>query len=177
MAQLNPKQFIRSLLIDDIGKLIKDHPYISFILMGIGIEYLGKCINTEKKDWNFSKPGSRKTFENAIKSIPSLKKYETYLKSHDMYSSFRCGLAHALTPKNQITLSSKQEMAHITEHDGKINFKAEEFYCDFKQACEFVINQSFPIGDKMNENFLIVPGSEFNSGTDIESGITSSFKE
>jgi len=93
-----------------------------------------------------------------------------------MYSSFRCGLAHALSPKVKITLSSKQEMAHLIEHNDKINLKVEDFYSDFKQACEYVINMSFPTGDKMNENFLFVPGDEFNSGTDIESGITSSFQ-
>jgi len=176
MGKVNPKEFIQSVLIDEIGELISGHPYISFILMGIGIEFLGKCIDSDMKDWNSTQPGSKKTFENAIKLIPNFQKYKSYLDSHDMYNSFRCGLAHALSPKVKITLSSKSEMSHLNKHNDKINLKVEEFYDDFKKACEYVINKSFPIGDKMNENFLIVPGHEFNSGTDIEFGYTSSFQ-
>jgi hypothetical protein len=46
MTTLKLKDFIKSVLIDELGAMIDQHPYISFIMMGIGIEFLGKCINT-----------------------------------------------------------------------------------------------------------------------------------
>lgn len=175
MARLKPKDFIQTVLINEFGELSITHPYISFILMGIGIEFLGKCIDPNLSDWNIS-GRSKKDFENAIKTVPSLKRYETYLSSYDMYNSFRCGLAHAVSPKAQITLSSKQEMGHLVEHNGRLNFKVEDFYKDFKEACDYVIAQSYQTDDKMNKDFLEVPGSTFNSGTLIATGITSSIQ-
>ena len=175
MTILKPKDFIQSVLIDEIGSLIDPHPYISFILMGIGIEFLGKCTDTTLTEWNVS-GRSKRDFENAITTIPSLQKYHPYLSTHDMYSSFRCGLAHAVSPKHKITLSSKQEMGHLLEHNGRLNLKVEDFYADFKIACQYIINQTYSATDKMSGDFLEVPGTSFNAGTTITSGITSSFQ-
>ena len=175
MTRIKPKEFIQTVLINEIGELTDSHPYISFILMGIGIEFIGKCIDKSLTDWNVS-GRSKQDFENAIKAIPSLKKYEPYLASHQMYSSFRCGLAHAVSPKLQITLSSKQEMAHLVESNGRLNLKVEDFYNDFKDACNYIISQNYTNGDKMNADFLEVTGLAFNSGTTINSGITSSLQ-
>lgn len=173
MTTLKSKDFIKSVLIDELGGMINGHPYISFVIMGIGIEFLGKCLATTRNEWN--EGGHSETdFENAIKNFPSLKKYESYLKSHKLYSSFRCGLVHAISPKVQVTLSSKGELGHLIEQGGRINLKVEEFYDDFKQACEYVINMKFAPGDKMNSDFLQVPGKAFNSGTMIQTGMTSS---
>lgn len=173
MKIVKPKEFIKSFLIDEIGNTINDHPYMSFIIMGIGIEFLGKCIDSKLKDWN--KTGrSRADFESAIIKITPLKKYIPYLSSHDMYSSFRCGLAHAVSPKVEITLSSKREMGHLVKNGKQINFKVEDFYQDFKLACEEVIAMHFTQDDKMNSDFLQVPGEGFNSGTNINTSATSS---
>lgn len=175
MKILKPKDFIKKVLIDEVGGMIDRHPYISFIIMGIGIEFLGKCSDTELRHWNV-KGRSPQDFENAIRTIPSLQKYQTYLTTYDLYSSFRCGLAHAVAPKYRITLSSKEELGHLNEHDGRLNLKVEEFYADFKLACEHIINENYPPGDKMNEGFLQVPGDGLKSGTNIPTGITSSFQ-
>jgi hypothetical protein len=164
MTRLKPNDFIRTVLINEIGELVDSHPYLSFILMGIGIEFMGKCIDIRLTDWNES-GRSKLDFESAIKTIPSLKKYEPYLISHQMYSSFRCGLAHAVAPKTQITLSSKEEMGHLIDNNGRLNLKVEDFYQDFKDACNYILTQSYPIGNKMNADFLEVPGAIFNSGT------------
>lgn len=175
MTTLKPKHFIKSVLIDELATMIAGHPYLSFVIMGIGIEFLGKCLATARTDWNEG-GHSQTDFGNAIKSIPSLKKYESYLQTHKLYSSFRCGLAHTISPKVQVTLSSKGELGHLQiEQGGRINLKVEEFYNDFKQACEYIINMNFAPGDKMNLGFLQVPGASFNSGTDIPTGQTSSY--
>lgn len=173
MADMDPKHFIKTVLIDELGQLIPTHPYISFVMMGIGIEFLGKCLDSAHSDWNV--PGrSAANFKEAILTIPSLQRYRTYLHSHKLYSSFRCGLAHAVSPKLQVTLSSKKEMGHLVQHGSSVNLKAEDFYADFRAACEHVISINFPPGDKMNRTFLQVPGTTFNAGTDIENGRTSS---
>ena len=174
MKTLKPKDFIKEVLIDEVGSLIDKHPYISFILMGIGIEFLGKCTDSGLNDWNVS-GRSREDFENAIKRIPSLQKYETHLTTYDMYGSFRCGLAHAAAPKYKITLSSKQETAHLIENNGRLNLKVEDFYADFKAGCEHIRGTSYAVSDKMNRDFLQVPGTGFNSGTNIPTGTTSSY--
>ncbi|MBC8146983.1 MAG: hypothetical protein H8E98_03225 [Bacteroidetes bacterium] len=175
MTILKPKDFIKSVLVDEVDSMIEKHPYISFIIMGIGIEFLGKCIDTSLNDWNV--PGrSKRDFEKAINDIPSLQKYSTYLSTFDLYGSFRCGLAHAVSPKYKITLSSKDEMGHLVQGTGRLNLKVEDFYADFKSAGEYVISLSFTAGDKMEGDFLHVPGTEFNSGTEIKSGATSSLE-
>jgi len=171
MTTLKPKDFIKSVLIDEVGLMINNHPYISFIIMGIGIEFLGKCLATTRSDWHES-GHSGPDFKKAISTIPSLHKYEPYLKTHNLYSSFRCGLAHSISPKLQITLSSKGEFGHMIEHCGELNIKAEDFYSDFKQACEYIINLTFASEDKMSKYFLQVPGEMFNTGTEIPTWLT-----
>jgi hypothetical protein len=175
MARIKTKDFIKTVLIKEIGELSETYPYISFIMMGIGIEFMGKCIDSTLTEWN-TEMRSKRDFENAIKTIPSLKKYEPYLTSHQMYSSFRCGLAHTISPKAQITLSSKEEMPHLVETNGRLNLKVEDFYADFRDACNYLVAINYPAGDKMNADFLEVPGSSFNSGTTISTGMTSSLQ-
>jgi hypothetical protein len=142
--------------------MINGHPYISFIIMGIGIEFFGKCLATTRVDWNEG-AHSGPDFEYAIRNIPSLSRYISYLQTHKLYHSFRCGLVHAISPKVQVTLSSKGELGHLIEQGGRINLKVEDFYDDFRQACEYIIGMNFTPGDKMNLDFLQVPGTSFNS--------------
>ncbi len=47
-----PKDFIQMVLIEGIGDVVKRHPYISFALVAIGIEFLGKCLLIEKNEWH-----------------------------------------------------------------------------------------------------------------------------
>lgn len=173
MAILNAKEFIKTVFIDELGSLINDRPYISFMIMGIGIELLGKCIDQDLEDWNRPKR-SKRDFNDALKNIPSFQKYKPYIDKYDIYSAFRCGLLHSAVPKYAITLSSKNEQAHLVESNDRLNLKVEDFYQDFKEACEFVINDTYPTENKMNKPLLQVPGLGFNSGTNIETGSTSS---
>ncbi len=93
----------------------------------------------------------------------------------NLYGSFRCGLAHAVSPKSKITLSSKGELGHLViDEKGRLNLKIEDFYVDFKSACEFVIAKEFEDNNKMNQDFIEVPGTTFDSGTNIVTGSTSS---
>jgi hypothetical protein len=42
-------------------------------------------------------------------------------------------------------------------HNRKLNLKCEDFYNDFKAACEEVLGMDFPEDNKMNRPLLIVP--------------------
>jgi hypothetical protein len=149
--------------------MIDPHPYLSFIVMATGIEFLGKCIKTDLDEWNPRGIRSSTSFEDAVKNIPSLQRYAPLLTSHNLFDSLRCGLAHSIAPKIKITLSSKKELAHMVGINGRTNLKVEDFYNDFKSACEYVIDTDFPTNNKMNQDFLIVPDSQ-TSGTDAASG-------
>ena len=163
MAILNTKDFIKQVLISEIDLLKNNHPYLAFMIIANGIEFLGKCLDSKLKDWNKS-GRSRDDFELAIEEIPSLKKYMFLIgkgNKFDLYGALRCGLTHSIAPKFPITLSSKLEMKNLVEHQGRINLRVEDFYDDFREGCEFVINKTFPLGDKVESAFLSVPNDKF----------------
>jgi len=176
MRSLSPKEFIQQVFIDEVGDLIEKHPYIAFMIMGIGIEFLGKCLASEDSNWDVEGK-SRSSFKNAVESLSSLKKYEPYLNKdeHDLYGSLRCGLAHAAKPKYKITLSSKNEMAHLVEFGDRLNLRCEDFYSDIKAASEEVIAKNFADIDKMNGRFLAIPNYAMNVDANIATAVTESF--
>lgn len=154
-----PKEFIEQVLIREIGELHEDHPYIAFAIMAIGIEFLGKCLN-EFDDWNESRR-SRKDFELAIDELDSFKNYRPLLSSHNLWDSLRNGFAHSFVPKKTLSLSSKDEAMHFsTIYHNKINLKCEDFYNDFRNACEEVINMVAFQNNKMNKSLLEIPSSD-----------------
>jgi hypothetical protein len=163
MRTLSPQEFIQATFINGLGKMIKDENfYLAFIIMGTGIEYLGKCL-TPENEWQ--KGGaSRASFEKAIISLEALAPYRRLIKEYDLYDALRCGLAHAALPKYQITLSSTDaEAPHMYETNGRINLRCETFYDDFKKACEEVIAMDFSTADKMSKPFIMIPGETLNA--------------
>lgn len=175
MKVLTGKDFIQKVFVEEIGGLVQSHPYISFVLMGVGLEFLGKCLDKDLNNWNISNR-SASDFNKTFEIIPSHRKYAQYNEKYNLYSAFRCGLLHSGAPKYAITLSSKGECGHLVEQGNRLNLKAEDFYEDFKEACLYVINDEYTDGDKINQSFLAVPGDNFNSGTIISLGITHSFE-
>lgn len=159
MANMTAKNFIETLFVHQVGEIVPTQPYIAFMIMGIGIEFLGKCLNPGEFD---EERVSRIRFEEAISQISALSKYRGLIgkdSKFDLYSSLRCGLAHVAAPKYPITLSSKNEMPHLELHDNgnRINLKCEDFYIDFRQACEEVINMSAQVEQKLSQPFLSIP--------------------
>lgn len=153
---MTPKEFIQQVLITETGQIHADHPYISFAMMAIGIEFLGKCLNN-CDDWN--EPGRSKVdFEIAINSLNSLTTYRPLLTSHSLWDSLRNGFAHSFVPKSTLSLSSKNETPHLKQiSTTKINLKCEDFYEDFKNACiEVIAKLDFP-NIKMSNPLLSVP--------------------
>lgn len=152
------KQFIKTVLVDQLDKVTEISAWLAFTLIGNGIEFLGKCIDLTAPGWD--KPGmSRKNFNDAIRQLRGLKKYEYLIKRQDgfdLYEQFRCGLTHELGPKGGVTLSSKDEAKNLTEFKGAINFHINDLFVDFKTACEEVINREFPTGNKMNKPRIFI---------------------
>lgn len=172
MATLKPTDFIKAAFVDDLGRMIESKNfYLAFMIMGAGIEFLGRCI-TEDFHWGQERISSR-CFSNAINNLSSLRKYSNYLKdngSYDLYGSLRCGMLHSGAPEYKITLSSQDEREHLVEVGGRLNLKCEDFFHDFKDACLEVIRTNFSSNNaKMLAGFIEVPGTTFNvSYTPIE---------
>jgi|LauGreDrversion4_2_1035121.scaffolds.fasta_scaffold59572_2 hypothetical protein len=172
MATLKPKQFIKLVFIEELGDLSNKNHYISFAIMATGIEFLGKCLDKSAGHWNVS-GRSRTNFLEAINSLNSLSKYKPY--DAILYSDLRCGFSHSFVPKSKLTLSSKDECPHMQENAGRLNLKCEEFYIDFKNACQEIIDMNFSdMNDKMNKELLFIPGDNFNETTNLQSAITES---
>jgi len=150
---ISAKKFIKDVLIDELGAVVKISPWLSFISISSGIEFLGKCIDTNNPtDWNISGV-SRSNFDHAVNSLDSLTKYRPLLPKNqfDLYGEFRCGLVHSCAPKDKISLShGLHEQRNLVNTNGVINFNADELYQDFKSACEEVINMIFQELNKMN---------------------------
>lgn len=139
--------FINKYFIEEIGSLVEKRPFVSFVLMAIGIEFLGKCLNTN--DWDDKSERSGKTFDYAIQLFDSLKKYQAI---PDLYHNLRCGLAHRLMVKGNIILTPDQN--NLTGPDFTIGCK--EFYDDFKQAClDAIDNKNGMIKKNLNEEYDI----------------------
>ncbi len=150
---MTPKQFIQHVLINEIGDIVTTHTYLSFSLIAIGIEFLGKCLLTDNKDWHTNKTESDKAFQKGLNLIVE----EDYrYKNLNLKDQLRNGFAHSMAPKTKIMLS---EVKHGTPHlhqlpDGRTILVAEIFYRDFVRACHKVLNRDFPENDKMNRPLL-----------------------
>ena len=170
MKTMKPKEFIDTVLINEVGAIHLQYPYISFAMMAIGIEFLGKCLNNYES-WNES-GHSKKDFELAINSLNSFDKYRPLLTSHTLWTSLRNGFLHSFVPKNTLTLSSKNETAHLVAlTPTKINLRCEDLYEDFKGACQEVINMTNFQSNKMSLPLLEFPDIQINvssSGTTIQ---------
>lgn len=147
MKNITVKNFIENYLIEQIAEIKEEHPYFAFLLIAIGIEFLGKCMNTEK-EWQTEKK-SRKDFDGAINALFP-KKYKTM----KLYDNLRCGLGHAFCPDDGLKLT-----------DGKIHSSAlscDELYCDFKMACEKVLNGEVALPTKKLTDIFLTVNAETN---------------
>lgn len=49
-VNVSAREFIEDYLIKQINTIKQDNPYFAFLLMAVGIEFLGRCQSTN--DWN-----------------------------------------------------------------------------------------------------------------------------
>lgn len=150
---MKPKEFIECVLINEIKDVVDKHPYLSFLLIAVGIEFLGKCLLTEKQNWNNIKPDS--AFK---KGMELLSEVEPEYSKHDLKDELRNGFAHTFLPKSKIALSEIRHGARNFQlnSSGQTVLVAEIFYRDFVIACQIILQKNYPVEDKMNKNFLDV---------------------
>ena len=174
MSVLKPKDFIRQVFISELEPLANKNHYISFAIMATGIEFLGKCLDLTAANWNVS-GRSEANFKLAINRLQAFSKYRPHAEL--LYDALRNGFAHSFVPKYGITLSSKNELAHMIIQHGRLNLKCEDFYHDFKLACNEIIQMTFANpNDKMNRDLIEVPQDKFNDVSTSPTSITQSIQ-
>ena len=156
MKSVFPKEFIEEYLIKQIRQIIdENHPYLAFVLMASGIEFLGKCLNPNS-NWDHSNSGP--DIDNAVKQLmPRYKKL-------NLRNELRNGLLHMLRPKTKLALEYKghnQNAKHLDKYlpdTKRIILEVTEFYEDFKNACHEIIrridSKEFNKENKINKPFI-----------------------
>lgn len=159
---LNAREFVQETLIKEFGDIVngqEKHDYLSFLLIACGIEFLGKCMESKGTDWQLHKPGGY-YFKQGITLFP-----ECYQRQsgndipNRLYDGLRCGICHALLPKEEIYVSSTEEQDLSGKH---ISLNIHTFYDDFKGACISLLeNDTYK--DRLAENFIAI--SENTTGS------------
>lgn len=127
------KEFIEDYLIKQIGEIKDRYPYFAFLLMAVGIEFLGKCLNKFEK-WD-ELGHAKDDFNLGLEQFPD--KY----KKLSLYEDLRCGMAHSFQPNNGLKISN------VGGNDSTC-ISCDEFYIAFKTACEKVSSGEVPMPKK-----------------------------
>lgn len=150
---MKPKEFIKNVLINEIKDIVDNHPYLSFLLIAVGVEFLGKCLMTDKQDWHLIKPDA--AFKKGMELMCEV---DSEYSKHNLKDELRNGFAHTFLPKSKIALSEIKHGAKNFQQNrsGQTIIVAEIFYQDFVIACEHIIQKEFGQEDKMNKDFLYI---------------------
>jgi len=138
---MTPRDFINQIFLAEYAQIVPQHAYISFALIGIGIEFLGACLDSSP----YAHTGlSRTRVRNAIQSLfPN--KYHSF--TDELAIDLRNGFAHQFRPGRKLELSQRSEgpgkrWQHLGRtSDGRLCLFIEDFYDDFAHACRVVINK------------------------------------
>lgn len=76
--QKSVKEHIQNYWINEVSDLVRNHAFMSFGIIGVGIEFLGKCLDYYTP-WLSTANTSKWHFELAIRTLPSLKKYHCFI--------------------------------------------------------------------------------------------------
>ena len=134
--KLSSKEFIQKVFIEEISKMIDNRSYhFAFVIMAQALETLGSFLDTKPLK---ARDQSRLRFSHAINRLMPLK-YAKLNDNHLLYDQLRASLAHTFTSSRHIFLTSRSDEKIGNKHLEKINDKlvlvAEDFYDDFKKAC------------------------------------------
>jgi len=141
---MNQKEFIEVVILNQLGDIVKLHPYLSFPLMATSIELLGGCIDKSKRGFNAG-GGSEKRFNDAIKYLFPLKYHrftDKSISNIDLYKGLRCGMNHLFLPNTGVALTElKSGNSHLSVKNRQLLLVAEELYKDLQEAGKIVINK------------------------------------
>lgn len=172
---MNVQDFIKQLYIKEIGEIKDEHPYMAYMVMGAGIEFLGKVLaQPSRNDW-FKERESRSDFTTAVSSLPGLNKYDRI--KDVLYEQLRCGLLHSSLPKDDVKLGDNKAVENITTAPYILNI--DVFYDAFKTACNDVVSKVDTKTLSITDDFLdveerVVPTqqSQVNEVVDDDSVVT-----
>ena len=126
-------EHLDTIITDIKGLLESNNDFVAFIILVIGIEFLGSFKDTE----NFSQERmSEIRFKNGLKYF-NKNWYKTNNKL--LYADLRCPLIHQYRPGDKFYLTSMQitnasQKDHLNERDGKIILVLECFFEEFEKA-------------------------------------------
>lgn len=151
---MKPKEFIQNVLIDEMKDIVFRHAYLSFALISVGIEFIGKCALTECDHWDIKPEEKFKPFDKGVELMTNVDKRYADLNLKDQ---LRNGFAHTLLPKSKILLSEIHHGAkHFEKYEDKTVLVIEILYRDFVIACHEILKSKFDENDKMNKEFLTI---------------------
>lgn len=134
-------QQIREVILDDYARIMntKESTVGKFILIAVGIEFLGACLDKQHMD---ATARGEKRFNMALmKLFP--KKYHHFVKKESVpnfWINFRCPVIHQFKPGKSVCLCSADEAAtagfrHLKyNQEGCMVLIVEEFYGDLAAA-------------------------------------------
>lgn len=134
---MTQKEFIKDVLIIETQDIVNSHQYLSFGIITAGIELLGILIESPRNSfWVRDKSSSR--FKNAIGDLFPV---DYYQHKELLYKELRCGMNHAILPKANIALSERKHgHKNLSYKNKQLVLVAEDFFEDYKKACEKVID-------------------------------------
>lgn len=145
---------------EDIRKIKDISPFLTVLGVSVGIEFIGKLLSAEDLD---SGGSCNIKFEKALSEFESLKKYA----EKDFYSLIRCGLAHRVSPKKNIILSSKSDSDLSAE---PIILNSNSFFEDFSSAVEEAQSKTDWENPEANIEYVTIR-------EDTDTGMTQTFVE
>lgn len=138
---LSAKEFIQKVFIEETGQLVNEGFYhFAFVIMSQGLETLGSFLDAKPLK---AREQSKLRFSHAVNRLMP-KQYAVLNNNHALYDQLRASLAHTFTASRHIFLTSKSNTEfgkkHLQEIEGKLILVTEEFYSDFKKACERLLD-------------------------------------
>lgn len=145
------QKFIKYVYVEEIADIKDKHPYIAYMVMGAGIEFLGKVLEQPHRNDLFEKGHSKADFEKAISELSGLKRYKGI---KNLYEQLRCALLHSSLPGVDIKLGNNKATENISTIPYVLNI--DNFYNAFKDVCEDVVKQVDAGTVPITEEFLYV---------------------
>ena len=138
---LSAKDFIQKVFIGETGRLVDEGFYhFAFVIMAQGLETLGSFLDSKPLK---AREQSKLRFSHAINRLMP-KEYSKLNNNHKLYDQLRASLSHTFTAGRKVFLTSKSNKEfgkkHLQEIDEKLILVVEDFYADFKKACERLLD-------------------------------------
>ena len=134
------QNYIKNNLLGEVEKLqASGFHYVSFIIISQAIEILGSFLDSKPIR---AQRQSRRRYRLAINNLFA-SKYKRINRDDWLYDKLRNHLTHSFIPSSWIILSSRKSSegrAHLESVEGKIVFVSEDFFEDFKKACNKIIS-------------------------------------